>query len=1073
MSDPYPADMAPSRYIEKVSLATGEILDDEIEPRQLLVHSHRDYHVVDVQARWIMSRLVDVIGDEELVVHGMKGVRKLALKTRGMLGKLIGEKASTELARRLLGLEEHEYYFRYKKNPLSPAEATKRVRDLQHEAQERLARATDDGNLRLRVLLTGGTGFVGKEVIAQAARHPDIAELVVLIRPRTIRDRKTGEVVETLTPADRGADLLRQLWLQGEDAARVRFVAGDIEQPNLGIDDDELETLKSTITHVIHSAASVAFDDPYEESFRANVYGSKNALAFAKQLQDADDSPFVAHIGIETSYIHGRQTRQAAREDEVVFPRNFYNNYYELTKALASIETERYMLEEGLRAVQLCPSIVIGQSDTGNNRGDTKVVNAPVNLFGRVRDAEEVRGAWRERSKARLLASMAARFPADPSAQLNLIPVDWVARGIIAALKHPEAVGERVHLATDNRLTSQEISDIVAEELEVEVHLAEPTMHRNVTLPALTKVLESAGQERVASALQKLGDVFGGYSEWGQPVHQVGKDQSLLGMPEQRPVTRDAFRLLCRHNRWVQDFGRVRDLDEIARRERLWSEVLEELAHETDTPVAQIEAEQFRHLLHERIDLDTFTRRVGSAEPVGTSSRREPLAGVDTAWLQMDHPANRMIINAMVLLDAPLDADELRAIVEERLLHFDRFRQRVVAPEGFETIPAWEDDPGFDLDQHVVVETLDESGDDTALNALVDRVVSEGLDAERPPWRLHVVQGWEGGGALIARLHHCLGDGAALVYVLLSLTDAVDLATDEAPPSGQKERRGTSSRLARMVERSRVALHEHIAPLADPRRSLELAGTGIEGAAALGKLTLMSADPKTVFRGELGVQKRTAWSGPIALDEVKAVKSALGATVNDVLMAALAGALRSYLIERGEDPTALRKLRAVVPIHLRPPDEKPELGNRFGLVFLELPVGLEHELQRLDAIQKTMTQLKSSVDAAISLKALQGMGHLHEVLEDQALRLFTAKASLVASNVPGPYEPLYLAGEKVKSCMFWVPQSGDIGVGVSILSYAGEIRVGVMSDANIVPDPGRLIAAFEAEVETLCHGLSR
>ena len=217
----------------------------------------------------------------------------------------------------------------------------------------------------MRVLLTGGTGFVGKEIMWQAATNPEIAEMVVLIRPKTIRDRKTGEVVKVLSPSERGELLLRQLWL--DDPAlmeKFRFIAGDIEEPRLGVNDEDFEELCRTITNVIHCAASVAFDDPYEDSFRANVIGSRNALAFSKTIQDHPESCFVSHLSIETSYIHGRQTHHEAREDEIVFPRNFYNNYYELTKAMASLETEEAMLKEGLRVVQLCPAIVIGEGRT-------------------------------------------------------------------------------------------------------------------------------------------------------------------------------------------------------------------------------------------------------------------------------------------------------------------------------------------------------------------------------------------------------------------------------------------------------------------------------------------------------------------------------------------------------------------------------------------------------------------------------------------------------------------------------------------------------------------------------------
>ncbi len=375
----------------------------------------------------------------------------------------------------------------------------------------------------------------------------------------------------------------------------------------MGISDEDLAALRQRITHVVHSAASVSFDDPYEASFRANVVGTVNALRFSHGLQEAPESPFVAHVGIETSYIHGRQTRTLAREDEVVFPRNFYNNYYELTKAMASIETERFMLTKGLRVVQLCPAIVIGESRAGNNRGDTKVVNAPVNVFGRAHEALSApRGKWFERTSASVIARMACIFPGDPSAQLNLIPVDWVARGMLAAVRRPESIGERVHLATDNRITSQQITDTVQEELDVRVRLASPTLHRTLTLPILTKVLTGFKQARLANALEKLGTIFGGYSEWGQPVHQVGNDVTVLGLPEQRPNTLHAFRMLCRHNRYVQNFGQVRDLDEISRRERVWWNFVVDLENEAGEPVGAMPAPDFRAALANRLNPATF-----------------------------------------------------------------------------------------------------------------------------------------------------------------------------------------------------------------------------------------------------------------------------------------------------------------------------------------------------------------------------------------------------------------------------------------------------------------------------------
>jgi nucleoside-diphosphate-sugar epimerase len=609
--DALPEEMRPEHYIEKVGLASGEVIDDPIRPRQLLVHNHRDYHFVDVQARFMMSRVVKATGDEEGARQRMKRVRARGRRTSRIIARMIGQRDPEKVSKALFGLKDREYYFRYKRQELPTEEIEEIITRLKDEAAEKLAAVTEDGRPRIRALLTGGTGFVGKEIMWQAAHDEDIAEIVVLIRPKKIRDRKTKEVIKTLSPTERGEALLPQLWLNTHELrSKFTFVAGDVEQPNLGISPEDHELLKGKLTHIIHCAASVAFDDPYEKSFRANVTGTLNALAFSKTLQEAPASPFVAHLGIETSYIHGRQTNQSAREDEIVFPRNFYNNFYELTKAMASIETERFMLSEGLRVVQLCPSIVIGESKAGNNRGDTKVVNAPVNLFGRAgASIRSASGTWTERSKVAMLARLAFIFPGDPSAQINMIPVDRVSAGIVAALKRPQAIGERVHLANDNRVTSAQIRDITSEELDVEVKLAEPTLHRTVTLPLLKKILKRLQQQRLAHVLDRLSTIFGGYSEWGQPVHEVGNDVRILGLPEERPNAEHAFRMLCRHNRYVQDFGKIKDLDEISRRERLWLDFIEDLEQRSGKPAGAHTADEFSAALSGSLDNGSFEAR--------------------------------------------------------------------------------------------------------------------------------------------------------------------------------------------------------------------------------------------------------------------------------------------------------------------------------------------------------------------------------------------------------------------------------------------------------------------------------
>ncbi len=281
---------SPSRYVEKVSLLTGEVLDEPIEPQQLLVNHHRDYHFADIQARRVMARLVETTGDEELVRQKMKEVRGLGHRAAGVLARALRQKDVSKVSKGLFGLKVREYFFRYKRHPLPKEEIDILLEHLKREAAEKLAATRGpDGKLRLRVLLTGGTGFVGKEVMWQAAQDDEIVEMVVLIRPKEIRDRKTKELLETLSPAQRGATLLSQLWLEGEAAAKFRFIAGDVEQPNLGVSDEDRAELGASLTHVVHSAASVSFDDPYEKSFSANVYGTLNALRF-NSIEGGTDS---------------------------------------------------------------------------------------------------------------------------------------------------------------------------------------------------------------------------------------------------------------------------------------------------------------------------------------------------------------------------------------------------------------------------------------------------------------------------------------------------------------------------------------------------------------------------------------------------------------------------------------------------------------------------------------------------------------------------------------------------------------------------------------------------------------
>ena len=448
---------------------------------------------------------------------------------------------------------------------------------------------------------------------------------------------------------------------------------------------------------------------------------------------------------------------------------------------------------------------------------------------------------------------------------------------------------------------------------------------------------------------------------------------------------------------------------------------------------------------------------------------RIPLSWADAVWLRMEHPANLMMVTGVLMFSSRVDFDRLRALIEERLLAFPRFRQRVVeAPLGVGP-PQWLTTRGFDLDTHLHQVAVPTPGDKPALEAFVSDLASTPLDFSKPPWQVHLVD-YGPGSVVVARLHHCIADGMALVRVLLSLTD-----TEPDPPpraTGEMPMEEGFGGLGDLFRAGNALAQTGLGLAQQPGRVLELVGRGALAAATLAEVALMLPDRKTSLKGELGFRKRLAWSEPIDLAGVKAAGAREGATVNDVLVGAATGALRRYLRAQGDDLSGL-EIRAVVPVNLRPLDDAHQLGNQFGLVLAPLPVGIADPHRRLHEIKRRMDDLKSSMQPLVAFGLLNALGMTPSRLQSVALDFFGAKGTLVLTNVPGPRQRLYLAGQRLERVMFWVPQSGRLGLGVSILSYAGEVMVGVASDAGLVPDPHQIVTGFEAELARLVGGRRR
>ena len=249
---------------------------------------------------------------------------------------------------------------------------------------------------------------------------------------------------------------------------------------------------------------------------------------------------------------------------------------------------------------------------------------------------------------------------------------------------------------------------------------------------------------------------------------------------------------------------------------------------------------------------------------------------------------------------------------------------------------------------------------------------------------------------------------------------------------------------------------------------MEIARVGYQVISDAAAMALMPDDSPTLLKGKATPGKRVAWGEPLPLEEVKAVGQAFGASINDVLLTAVAGAIGDYLRAHGDDPTG-KEIRAMVPVNLRPLDQAWRLGNKFGLVPLVLPVGIANPIERLGAVRARMNDLKGGYQPVMAFALLAVAGLLIKPMQDALLNLFAKKATAVMTNVPGPREELKFNGRTIKQLLFWVPQSGDIGVGVSILSYAGGVQFGLITDDVLCPDPDDIIARFRPEFDKLLY----
>jgi WS/DGAT/MGAT family acyltransferase len=444
-----------------------------------------------------------------------------------------------------------------------------------------------------------------------------------------------------------------------------------------------------------------------------------------------------------------------------------------------------------------------------------------------------------------------------------------------------------------------------------------------------------------------------------------------------------------------------------------------------------------------------------------------PMSAVDRSWLRMESPENPMMISAVLIFEQPLSINRLKQTLDERFLIFQRFRQRVMH-QGERVY--WQDDPLFHIDNHVHRIALAGKAGKQELQALVSDMNSASLDFRRPLWQIHYIDQYEGGCALLVRIHHCIADGISLVRVLLSLTDksaepslrqihSGNATSHPAKRSGRVSQ--TAGRLFRSGQTAIGQANLFVKSLrTEPDYAIKLAATAGNISMDLLKLALAPAEPKTCLNPALSGRKQVAWADPLSLAEVKGCSRALRGTANDVLLCAAAGALQKHFRVAGETAPDCG-IRVAVPFNLRPMHQPIDtLGNQFGLVLVTLPVEVKDPIMRFRQVQDNMNRLKRSYQAQVTYSLLDLFGRGPDVLERRALSLLSDKASAVLTNVPGPKYPVYLAGAKLKQPMFWVPQCGSIGIGMSIFSYAGTVQFGITIDRSIQVDPEAVMGYF-------------
>ena len=457
---------------------------------------------------------------------------------------------------------------------------------------------------------------------------------------------------------------------------------------------------------------------------------------------------------------------------------------------------------------------------------------------------------------------------------------------------------------------------------------------------------------------------------------------------------------------------------------------------------------------------------------VGNTDR---LTGLDSSFLHLERDSAHMhVAGCMVFEGAAPAYEELVEQIVSRLHLVPRYRQRLAFVPLNQGRPVWVDDPHFNPGFHVRHTALPAPGGEDQLKRLAGRVFSQALDRNRPLWELWLVEGLEGDRfALLSKTHHALVDGVSGVDIATVLFDT---SADPMPVPGPEREwvarplpSGAQLLADALVERATVPAEIARgvrATLRGPRQVAARVGTALAGVGAIAKAGLQAAPP-SLFNVRIGPHRRFTWvRGDLAA--FKAVKNALGGTVNDVVLASVAGALGRYLRMHGESTDDL-VLRAMVPVSIRADVERGALGNRVAAMWAPLPVGLIDPVARLREISRSMEGVKDSGQAVGAQVLTELTGFAPPTIMAQAARLQARQRmfNLVVTNVPGPQFPLYMLSRRLEAMYPMVPLAENQALGIAIMSYNGQLNFGLNADFDALEDLDVLAEELRASIDEL------